>query len=62
MPQALPMLAYYAAGQGAWGAFAAFVVSVAVTDYQKTQAKEKARACRAGASRSSALPLAARCF
>lgn len=55
MPQALPMIAYYGAGALGWSsaasAFAAFVVSIAVTDYQKTQAKEKARAAAAAAAR-----------
>lgn len=55
MPQALPMIAYYAAGAAGatagWAAFAAVVTSVAVSAYQQSSAREKARAAAAAAQR-----------
>lgn len=54
MPQALPMIAYYAAGGAAagWTAVAAAVItSVAVSAYQASSAREKARAAAAAAQR-----------
>lgn len=53
MPQALPMLAYYAAGTAgatagvfstSWALAASFVTSVVLADYQKQSAADKARA------------------
>lgn len=52
MPQALPVLAYYAAGASAgYGYLAAFVTSLAVAEYTKDRARDKAREAAARAAR-----------